>query len=332
MSRTALVTGAGGFIGGVLAAKLAARGDSVVGMVRRMPEDAGAGVRWVVADLPDELPPEALAGVDTVYHLASRVHQRAAGSDRGDEREHHRITVEGTERLLAAAAAAGVQVFVYFSSFAVMPEGVRSQLDELAPAEPRTAYARAKLAAEQRVLAAPSTMRTACLRLPMVYGPGQKGNLDRMLQGIAQGWFPPLPDWRNRRSMIHVEDAAEAALVIADALASGRADREVYIAAEPEAYSSREVYEALARGVRGRVPRWRLPGLALTVLAFGGEAAERALGRPAPFDRAALARLREWAWYSPGRLEHDLGFRARRRFPDSVADLVRARRAIASRP
>ena len=44
----------------------------------------------------------------------------------------------------------------------------------------------------------------------MVYGPGGRGNLERMAALVRRGWFPPLPETGNRRSLVHVSDVVAA--------------------------------------------------------------------------------------------------------------------------
>src|SRR5260221_10535397 len=121
-----------------------------------------------------------------------------------------------------------------------MPECLDTELDCRTRPAPATPYGRAKLRAEELVLGmnGKSGMRTVCLRLPMVYGPGHKGHLPRMVAAIKRGVFPPLPQYPGKRSLLHVEDAAAAAILVAQrAEAAGK----VYIVSEPRAYSSREI-------------------------------------------------------------------------------------------
>jgi UDP-glucose 4-epimerase len=184
-----------------------------------------------------------------VFHLAGHVHMMDEGPDA--EAEHIRVTVDGTRYLLQEAAEAGASVFVFFSSCAVMPDGSASELDEATPPAPTTPYGRAKLRAEALVLemSAKGGMRTVCLRLPMVYGPGHKGHLPRIIRAIERGVFPPLPQFAGKRSLVHVEDVVDAAILVAQ---RPEAAGNVYIVSEPRAYSSREIYEIVLQAGRTR--------------------------------------------------------------------------------
>ena len=83
--------------------------------------------------------------------------------------------------------------------------------------EPEGIYGKTKREAELKLLeiGRQSDMQVMIVRPSLVSGPGVKGNLALMQRGIEQGWFPPLPETGNRRSMIHVVDLVEALLLVA---------------------------------------------------------------------------------------------------------------------
>jgi UDP-glucose 4-epimerase len=316
--KRALVTGAGGFIGTALRRRLEESGCRVYRLTRTAegPDTIATDLgRDPIAGL-DEIRPEA------VFHLAGRVHMMDEGIDA--EAEHMRVTVEGTRYLLEASADAGVVAFIFFSSVAVMPEGSASELDETAQPAPTTPYGRAKLLAEELVLGMNGNggMRTVCLRLPMVYGPGHKGQLPRMIRAIDRGVFPPLPQYPGKRSLLHVEDAVQAAVLAAQ---KPEAAGQVYIVAEPRAYSSREIYEIVLQSLGRRPPRWHVPSAVLESTALVGDIGERLTGRRLPFDSAALSKLSRPAVYSAAKIERELGFRAAKSFATAAPDLVAQR-------
>jgi nucleoside-diphosphate-sugar epimerase len=197
-----------------------------------------------------------------VFHLAGRVHK----FDTNSEDEYTRVNVRGTSDLLTASLKAGVETFVFFSSCAVMGEGSERELDESDTPAPATAYSRSKLQAENLVLRMNGSgqLTTTCLRMPMVYGPGHKGSLPRMIKAIERHRFPPLPDYHSRRSLVHVEDVVSAAILVAR---HPEAVGKVYVVAEPRPYSSREIYEILLRCLDRKPPTWHIPHSALVALA-----------------------------------------------------------------
>jgi UDP-glucose 4-epimerase len=304
--KTALVSGASGFIGGVLCRRLRARGVRVRALARGAVEPALAD-EAVAADLTaGPLPAGALEGVDTVFHLAGKAHALSERAE--DDTKHRLLTVEGTRLLLEAAERAGVARFVFFSSVKAMGEEAGGCVGESVEPRPTTAYGRSKLAAEELV--------RAFGRRP---GVGNKGNLARMLSAIDRGLFPPLPEVGNRRSMVHVDNVVDAALFAAS---RPEANGQSYIVADDRAYSTRELYEEICRGLGRSVPRWSVPVWALKGLARGGDAIGGITGRRFFFDSDALEKLLGSAWYSTEKIARELGYRPSATFHDALPAIV----------
>jgi nucleoside-diphosphate-sugar epimerase len=133
--------------------------------------------------------------------------------------------------------------------------------------EPEGIYGKTKREAEIKLLeiGRQSCMHVSVVRPSLVYGPGVKGNLRMMLSGIKKGWFPPLPEVRNRRSMIHVDDLVQALLLVAG---DDSANGETYIATDGQTYSSREIYEAMCHVLGKPISPWSVPKLFFNVAAF----------------------------------------------------------------
>lgn len=321
-----LVTGATGFIGRALCGRLREEGSRVRALSRR--EAVGPWDEAVRADLATgALPEECLAGVDTIFHLAAKVH--ALGERWHEEESYRRLNVDGTRLLLEKARGAGVRRFVFFSSVQAMGEETPACLDETTEPKPVTPYGRSKLEAERLVLADSSPLRAVCLRFPLVYGPGHKGNLSRMVAAIDRGLFPPLPPVPNRRSMIHVRDVVAAALLVAR---RPEADGRCYIVTDGRTYSSREIEDAIRRALGRRVPRWHVPLLALRLLARGGDALERFHGRRVLFDSSTLQKLVGSAWYSSERIQRELGYRPSVSLLEALPEIVSVYHGTAAPP
>ena len=99
-------------------------------------------------------------------------------------------------------------------------------------------------------------MRVSIIRPSLVYGPNVKGNLQLMLSGIKSGWFPPLPETGNKRSMIHVDDLVRAILLVAE---DDRAIGEIFIATDGTPHSSRDIYNAMCNVLGKSIPKWSVP-------------------------------------------------------------------------
>jgi len=319
----ALVTGADGFIGRHLVRRLRTEGTAVVGLGRRPASAslAACGVRWVRGDVRDRGAVAAAAtGCEAVFHLAAKVHALSARAQ--DDAAYEDVNVHGTTRVLAAAADAGVKRFVLFSSVKAMGEDGEGECDESTLPTPRTPYGRSKLEAERTALDTGRRLglHVACLRLPLVYGPGQRGNLARLLWALDHHLFPPLPELGNRRSIVHVENVVSAALLAA---ASAAADQQCYLVTDARAYSTRELVDTLRRALGRRPPRWEIPFPALRAMARVGDVVGRFIGRRLPLDSTALAKLTRSAVYRSDKIARELGYRPGRGLDDSVVELVR---------
>lgn len=312
-----LVSGASGFIGQRLFHRLVAEGHECRGLARRPTSAAG----FVAGDLTDaKALAVACAGVERIFHCAGYAHAFASLSA-NDADQHWRINFEGTRNLLEAAGKAGVQCFVFLSSVKAMAEPGMAYADEDFPGAPMTAYGQAKRAAEEAVLAAGRRygMHVVNLRLSMVYGAGGRGNLERMGRLVRRGFFPPLPETGNHRSLVHVEDVVSAMRLVAD---DQRAAGRTYIIASAEAPSGRALFDAL-RAAQGLPPRhWAVPASLLHLGARVGDGLERLLRRRLPLDSEALERLLGSAWYSPKRIEQELGWRARVSLADGLSEML----------
>jgi len=320
--KCVLVTGGGGFIGSHLIKELVARRVRVDALVRQPPPGWtwGQEVTVIEGDICVRRDLDRLVGdYDAVFHLAGRAH--AVSEEAGNENLYQEANVEGTRHVLEVAEARRARGVVFFSSVKAMGEESPACLDESIEPRPKTPYGRSKLAAERLVLdfGKRTGLYVVCIRLPLVYGPGNKGNLFRMISAIDRGCFPPLPDVGNRRSMVHVSNVVDAAVLAATHPA---ANGQCYIVTDRRPYSTRELYEMICRGLGKPIPRWHVPLGALKGLARVGDAIGRLRGRRFVFDSDALEKLTGSAWYSSEKIARELGFRPRVTFEDALPELI----------
>jgi UDP-glucose 4-epimerase len=219
------VTGAGGFVGAALCARLAGRGGHVRRIVRADPRGDDAIALDLARATPEQLT-RALAGAFAVVHLAARVHAMDDAAP-GVDALYRRANVEATERVALAAVASGVRRFVFASTVKVngeaTPPGRPFRPGDAAA--PQGAYARSKLAAERTLaqVASGTAMAAVSLRLPLVYGAGARGNFRRLVDAVAARRFLPLGAIDNRRSLLGVDNLLDAieAMLAADAPVTG---------------------------------------------------------------------------------------------------------------
>lgn len=185
------ITGGTGFVGGRLIELALSKGHEVRALTRRSQPER-KGVIWIdgALDQPDSL--DRLAqGADAVIHVAGVINAPdPSGFEAGN--------VTGTSAVLAAAEKAAVKRFVHVSS--------------LAAREPKLSIYGATKAGSEALIGA-STLSSAIVRPPAVYGPGDKETLE--LFRMAERGFVLLPP-EGRLSLIHVDDLASLLLALAD--------------------------------------------------------------------------------------------------------------------
>jgi nucleoside-diphosphate-sugar epimerase len=247
-----LLTGSTGFVGTAL--------------LRRLMPDSQFEIRAAVRDrsafLPDtvhrcEFAPlirgdaaGALRGVDTIVHLAARVHIMNDVSI--DPLADFRIVnVDSTLALARRAAEAGVKRFVFLSSAKVNGEmGVFSEIDEPAPQD---AYSVSKLEAELGLgqIAADTGLEVVTIRPPLVYGPGVKANFLALIRAVQRGVPMPFAAVENRRSLVAVDNLTD---FIVRCVSHSAAANQTFFVSDGEDLSTSEIVGRLASAM-GRPAR-----------------------------------------------------------------------------
>lgn len=208
-----LVTGASGFLGGVVCPELGRRGHEVVALVRR-PGSEPAGTRVVTGDLVDEARladavGEAAPGC--VVHLAAEI-----ATQRDTERVRE-VNVEGTRRLLDACRKAGSPRFV-FASTVVTGDAHGALLEEDSELPVETAYGWSKQEGER--LVRESGLDWAVVRPSHVYGGGGWYANEIVARLRQPGRFCVVGRGDNLWDVVHVADVAAAVSDVAEKASS----------------------------------------------------------------------------------------------------------------
>ena len=203
------VTGAGGLVGGALCRHFGRQHLAVRPLVRTlMPEmPEGTIATGDLVEMPDLA--EALAGVDCLVHCAARVHVMNDTAE--DPLSEFRLANTDTTRHLATqAVAAGVKRMILISTVKVLGEStpLNHPFTHHSRPLPQDPYAMSKLEAEVALqdVAESGGMEWVVIRPPLVYGPGVRANLQRLIQLIGKGWPLPFGSIHNRRAMIGLDN------------------------------------------------------------------------------------------------------------------------------
>ncbi len=218
-----LVTGGGGFLGRYICEQLVARGDRVRSFGRgAYPELEKLGVEVLRGDITD---PNAVSaacqGAEAVFHVAARPGTSV------QPQPYYQTNTQSTRNVIDACRQQGVSRLIYTSSPSVVFAGDNQEnVNETTPLaldwlqQHRSYYSHSKALAEQKVLTAnDEQLRTCALRPHLIWGPRDQHLIPRLIARAKSGRLRRVGDGTNRVDMIYVENAAQAHLQAADALA-----------------------------------------------------------------------------------------------------------------
>lgn len=241
--KTALVTGAAGFIGSTLVDRLLADGWGVVGVdsfedyypreykdrnlgTARLSTDFRMIERSIVsmAEREDCVIADAIAEADVVFHLAAQPGVRASWGS--GFRHYSDNNVLGTQLVLEACRAAGTPRVVYASSSSVYGDTDQLPMVETARCLPFSPYGVSKLAGESLCYLYHRNygLNTVGLRFFTVYGPRQRPDMGfhRFIRAVLEGRELCIyGDGNQTRDFTYVADIVEGLIAAASVDAGG---------------------------------------------------------------------------------------------------------------
>jgi nucleoside-diphosphate-sugar epimerase len=313
--KRAFVTGGSGFVGRHLIPALRARGVEVVALARsdkaaKAVEDLGATAAR--GDLDDRAALEAgCAGCDVVFHAAAHL-------DHYDPLAVHlRVTVQGTENVLAAARAAGVKRFVHVSTEAVLGDGkpiVRADETRPLPAKPYGVYPRSKGLAEAAVVKANGAggLETVVVRPRFIWGKGDTTLLPQVVAAVKAGTYAWVDGGKYLSSTVHVDNCVEGMLLAAD---KGRAG-EIYFLTDGPPVEFRDFATKLL-ATQGVTPSNRsIPHWLARALVVGTQW----LKKP-PMTKSAFAVIAHEVTVDDSKARRELGYTAHKTIEQGLAEM-----------
>jgi nucleoside-diphosphate-sugar epimerase len=253
------LTGATGYTGGRLLAAFLAEGHEVTALARphaRLPAAPRPPV-WVEGDLGGRAALDRLVSrADAVVHVAA-VYRTAGHPDS----YYHDVNVGGTERLLEAAARAGVKRFVHTSTVGVHGHVAHPPADESAPLAPGDIYQQTKAVAERLALdfGRQRGLPVTVVRPGAIYGPGET-RLLKLFRAIARKRYAIVGSGRAFYHPVYIDDLVQGFRL---ALTRPGAVGEAFIVAGPRYVTQAELAAVIARHTGGKVWPLRIPAAPL---------------------------------------------------------------------
>ena len=316
-----LVTGISGHLGSRLVRLLVEKGERVRGSYRPGDNPGPA------ADLLDEaMPCDALdrAGVERLVQGVDRVFNVAAmvTFDPSLYERQVRVNVEGTRRLVEAAAQAGVRRLVHTSTVNTLGIPLPGRVgDERTPSNWQRygmGYMDSKRESEALVLAAnvPGALETLAVLPGTMFGPWDvNDNGGTYIKLAARGVLLAAPP--GGTSVVHVDDVARGHIL---AMEQGQAGRRYVLGGENLTY--RRIFTLIARALDRRGPLLTLPMMAAAPLARLSDRLRERTGLPLKLQEGQLVAASSRLFYSSERANKELGYTFRPA-PEALEDAVR---------
>jgi dihydroflavonol-4-reductase len=297
------VTGATGVIGRALVAELRARGADVVGLARSGAAASTLAAEGIEVARGDVLDEEALAagmrGCETVYHVAGV--NSLCPSDR---EELFRVNVTGAERVVGAAARAGVPRVVNTSSAASIGEAPGTVGREDSPHRGwfLSSYEQSKLEGERAAFAAGRRLgiEVVAVNPASVQGPGRASGTGKILLALADGRLRAFLD--TQISLVDIGDCVDGHLLAQEHGKPG--ERYVLCGVTLSSAEAIQIVHEVA-GIGGRT--WMVPASLARALAPAVEGAFRAARRNPPVCREMVRTLLHGHVYDGSKAARDLG-------------------------
>jgi len=279
--KTILVTGANGFIGQALCPMLVESGYNVRVALRKNKQLQNSNYEvFEVGEIDNQTQWEfALSKVDTIIHLAARVHVMKDTSENSLE-EFRKTNTKGTLHLAQKAAQYGVRRFIFLSTVKVNGEmtpqkknGTIECFTEEQESNPEDDYALSKWEAEQALqkVKDESKLDIVILRSPLVYGPNAKANFLNLLKLIKSGIPLPLANIQNKRSLIYKGNLTD---IIVRCIDSPNVANNTYLVSDGKDVSTPTLIKTIAQAMNRKPIIIPFPVWALKLLGkFTGKSA-----------------------------------------------------------
>jgi len=317
-----LITGGTGFIGSRLGHKCLQQGHSVVvlgqentpaeSQNKKVLEQEGAEI--VLGSVTErEKILDLLSNVDVVYHLAAIQHEMNI-----PDQSFWDVNVLGTKNLLEVSVTKGIRRFVHGSTIGVY-RSLRGTIDESSLCRPDSIYGVTKLEGEKVVLSFKDKLQVVVIRIPEVYGPGDR-RLLKLFRTIQKKIFFMIGDGKNLHHPIYIDDLIGALLAAAK---YEKAVGEILLIAGKETVTTENMVATIADQLGAKIPRFRAPLSLFWVIAAVAETLLRPLGIQPPIHRRRMDFFRKSFTLSGAKAFNTLDFVPKVSFREGVRETAK---------
>jgi nucleoside-diphosphate-sugar epimerase len=229
-----LITGASGFVGSHIVNSLSTHELSAISYSSKNIPGIKTTFSW------DQLG-EIEGPFHSVVHLAGLAHDT---QNKKTESDYFDVNEGLTKKLLYQVDRWNCKQFIYLSSVkAIVDSTAPEELNEQTKSTAKGVYGRSKLAAEEVIIDKASNLNYAILRPVMIYGKGQKGNLNMLHKLVERGMVFPFKNWNNSRSILSINNLiASIQSMLIKPIPSG-----VYFIADDGSVSTVDILDSIGR-------------------------------------------------------------------------------------
>ena len=316
------ITGGTGFIGSRLALRFLERGDTVkiLGLENTPAESQNAAelIRKGAEVIPVSVTNRetlfsSLNNVELVYHLAAAQHEMNV-----PDQHFWDVNVQGTRNVMEACVENGVQRFIHGSTIGVY--GIAGgRIDENTHCNPENIYGVTKLEGERLALSYRDKLPVVVIRIPEVYGPGDR-RLLKLFKMIQKNKFFMIGDGQNLHHLIYIDDLIQAFSMAGE---KSEAVGEVFLLAGEKPVSTNEMVDTIALNLNAKGAAFRVPFGPAYLAAATMESLLRPLGIQPPLHRRRMDFFKKSFELSWKKAADVLGYRPEVSFSDGVRETAR---------
>jgi len=219
----------------------------------------------------DQIKNLELPDVSSFIHLTGLAHDTKKTNS---ESKYFEINTDLTVLLFEKFLQSNATQFIYMSSVKAAADQVNTELFETIDPNPKTAYGKSKLLAEQKIQNLYATFmnnhphsqkKYYILRPCMIHGPGNKGNLNLLVNFVNKGIPYPFAAFENKRSFLSIDNL----VFVIGKIIERNIDSGIYNVSDDQAISTNELVQMIGETYNKKIKLLKIPIFFIRAL-FGG--------------------------------------------------------------